>query len=411
MKNNEIGSPGTRRSALAEWALAACLVLGLAGWTACRRDGGHVPEGSGQDEHGHLSAGEGAGVSWQKPEFAELVRVLELTGEIVSDPDRSEVVTARIAGRIAEVKADLGQQLSRGDVLFVLDSPELLALKESFIRSALEHGLNRSADERARLLLDQQGIEAKAAEERRTQAGISRAQALAARESLLRLGLDRRQLDQAAAPDAPAEVVAAFMTSRLAVRAPRHGQVLERDLAAGEWVSADKPLFKISDSRHLWGLFDVPALGAQSLRGDAALELSIEGWSGPAPASRILRIHPKIDESTRTVKVRLGIDDPAGRIRPGAFATLRLKAPAGAKSWLVPGEALTAINGVFGVFLREGDGSRFLPLERSERDGAGRLVLPEELANREIATRGVFALKAALLLQSAGGDAHAGHGH
>lgn len=416
MKMNETGSPGIKARQAAKWILAAWLALGLAGWTACRENGAHEPAAHGQeepsrDEHDHLHVPAGARISWQKPEPGVPLRVLELSGVIVPDPDRSEVVTARIAGRVAEVRADVGQQLARGDVLCILDSPELLALKETFVRCALEHRLHQAADERARLLLAQEGIEAKTAEERRVQAGVSRAQYLAAREALLRLGLERRRLDLAAAADSPAEDVAVFMTSRLAVLAPRSGQVLERDLAAGEWVGADRPLFRIADNRRLWGLFDAPALDAQSLRDDAALELGIEGWSGPAPASRILRIHPLVDRDSRTVKVRLGIDNPQGRIRPGAFATLRLAAPAGEKAWLVPGEALTAINGVSGVFLREGDGFHFLPLERSERDGAGRLIVPEALAGEEIATRGAFALKAALLLQSAGGDAHAGHGH
>jgi|GEM_PF-6374937 Membrane-fusion protein len=442
---NEDGSPKARIIAVSRWPLAGLLALLLASGSACGGNGGRVPAGHdhsgdeqadhgpsgraagekdqaiaaeprpfpGRDEHDHLhvSKVENDRVSWRKPEKGEPLHVLELTGVIRPDLDRSEVVTARIGGRIAAVQADVGQRLARGAILFILDSPELLSLKETFIRSAQEQRLHQAAYERARILLPQQGIEAGTAEERRAQAAISRARYLAAREALIRLGLSPRLLDEAAAPDAPEETVSAFMTARLPVASPLAGLVLERDLVAGEWVSAEKPLFRITDNRRLWGVFNATAAQYELLRQDAEIELSIRGLTGPMPRSRILRIYPLVEESSRTVKVRLGFDNPGGHVRPGMFASARLRVPAGVRRWLVAGEALTTINGVAGVFLREGDGFRFLPLEQAERDGAGRLILPDALAGKEIVTRGVFALKSAMLLRSADGDEHAGHGH
>ncbi len=411
MKRNQNGSLRTGNFRFAAWATA--LWLALAGWTACRRDVGHDPAVQDRDEHDHLhlAAAESGGVSWRKPERGEPVRILELTGAIVPDLDRSEVVTARISGRIAAVKADVGQSLARGAILFILDSPELLSLKEAFIGSAHEQRLRQAADERARILLPQQGIEAGTAEERHAQAAISRARFLAARETLLRLGLSRKLLDEAAASDAPAATVSSFMTARLTVTSPLAGQVLERDLVAGEWVSAEKALFKITDNSRLWGVFNATAAQYEHLRQDADLELSIRGLPGPMPGSRILRIYPLVEEASRTVKIRLGFDNPDGRVRPGMFATARLRVPSGVQRWLVAGEALATVNGLSGIFLHEGDGFRFLPMERNELDGDGRLILPDRLAGKEIVTRGVFALKSALLLKSGGGDAHAGHNH
>jgi RND family efflux transporter MFP subunit len=442
---NEDGSVKAKIIPASRWPLAGILALLLVSGSACGRNSGrapashdhpgdeqadHVPAGSapgekdpgiaaaprpfsGRDEHDHLhvSEADSGRLSWRKPELGEPLHILELMGVISADQDRSEVVTARIGGRIAAVKADVGQHLARGATLFILDSPELLSLKETFIRCAQEQRLHQAAYERARILLPQQGIEAGTAEERRAQAAISRARYLAAREALIRLGLSLRLLDEAAAADAPEETVSAFITPRLAVASPLAGLVLERDLVAGEWVSAEKPLFRITDNRRLWGVFNATAAQYEHLRQDADLELSIQGLPGPMPRSRILRIYPLVEESSRTVKVRLGFANPGGRVRPGMFASARLRVPAGVRRWLVAGEALTTINGVAGVFLHEGDGFRFLPLEQAERDGAGRLILPDALAGKEIVTQGVFALKSALLLRTAGGDEHAGHGH
>ncbi len=374
----------------------------------------HEPkESTAAETHDHLHAPTGGGqdIRWQRPQWREAVSQLEMTGVIELDQRRTEWVTARISGRVASIRADIADRVQSGDELMVIDSPELLQLKEAFLRSAQELRLSRASLHRARDLAEQKGIEPKTLLERDTRFRIDEAQHLSARAALLRLNISSSSLKHVTADECSAELMESFLSPLLTVRAPLSGLVMERSVEVGEWVGSDRMLQRIADTQQLWGVFNATLPQAARLSKSAEVQVRIQGEERAHYTGRLDRIHPRLDAQSRMLPLRVLIDNPAGTLLPGMFASAQLRIVALEKKWLIPGQAHTLINGVGGVFVRDGDGFRFQPMPDVGRDGEGFLIVPQEWKHKEVVIEGVFALKAQMLLQSGSADPHAGHAH
>ncbi len=373
------------------------------------------PEGTDEesgDTHDHLHAsGAGEGIRWRRPEYGRPVRILEMTGVIDVDQKSSEWVTARIAGRVAAVKADIGDRVKTGDPLLIIDSSELLTLRETFLKSAQELRLNREAFSRARELALRQGIEAKTLLEREVQFRISETGHLTARAALLRLNHDPTQLDRVVADGSSRELVESFLDPLLVVRSPLSGVVSERDVEAGEWVTAERALQRITDPGSVWGIFKATTLQVSQLKESGEVDIRIQGEMKSRYKGQIDRISPQVDSRTRMLSVRVRIENTDGGLRPGLFAGARLRMMDSRECLLAPEQARVMVNGVGGVFVHEEDGFRFQPLPGVETDGEGRLILADDWKETDIVVEGAFALKAQMLLASGAADAHSGHAH
>jgi len=390
------------------------LLCGLLWPMACKRTGGDDHEANeSKSDHDHLHADEQTAqqIKWQKPQRRFPIRLHEMTGVIVVNQNSSEWVTAGVSGRVKSMKADIADRVRTGDELMVIDSAELLTLKESYISSSQVLRKSRAASNRGRVLAEQQGIEAKTVLERETQFRIDQAQHFSSRAALLRLGLDAAQLGRVVSDTCSEEELTAFLCSDLIISAPLSGVVMERHVEVGEWVTADKSLQRIADPDSVWGVFNATLMQAAQLNASAEIDIRIQGEKKNLYKGRIDLIYPQLDPQTRMLPLRILISNPDGHLRPGLFAGAQLRWQEPNECLLVDGQAHTLINGIGGVFLHEGDGFRFQPLAKADFDGEGFLIVPEAWKEFEIVTAGAFDLKAKMLLQSGAADPHAGHAH
>mgnify|MGYP001438348557 CR=1 FL=1 len=144
---------------------------------------------------------------------------------------------------------------------------------------------------------------------------------------------------------------------RYEVRAPLGGRVVQREATLGEIVSPDRDsLMVLADMKTLWVLADVPENRIHQVSLDALATVSIEALGGQNYTGKVSYIAPELNRETRTVQVRVEIEDGKTPIKPGMFAQVHLNLGpvdglAHAMPLIVPETAVQSFEGGQAVFV------------------------------------------------------------
>ncbi len=191
--------------------------------------------------------------------------------------------------------------------------------------------------------------------------------------------------------------------AELEVRAPRAGTITAQDIAEGRLVDATRSLFTVADLSNLWvwcdlyerdlaGLHDCLARG-QAPRVAVKVQAFDEAFPGV-----IDLVGSTVDETTRTIKVRVQLPNPAGRLKPGMFASIEVDLPAGGMVFLVPRSAVLSDEGQSFAFQHWKDD---LWLRRNVQVGKAQADKVEVLAGLDpdatVVSNGAFLLKSDVL--------------
>ena len=277
------------------------------------------------------------------------LREIELTysAEAVIEAVRQSTVAAQIAGRIVELRFDVGDHVRKGEVIVRIDeraASQALAASEAQVREAQAALANARAQfERSKQLASQKFISTAALDN--SEAGYKAAQA---RVSALLAGAGQ----------------AATERSFATVVAPYSGVVAARHVELGEMAAPGKPLMTGFDPSTLRVVANVPQaqVGAIQAFGKARVELpSLGKWLN----AKSVTIVPAADPRTHTTRIRLELPEDVRGVYPGVFARAHF-ATGKATRLLVPREAVLRRSEVTAVFVVGEDGA---PLLRQVRLG------------------------------------------
>jgi membrane fusion protein, copper/silver efflux system len=143
---------------------------------------------------------------------------------------------------------------------------------------------------------------------------------------------------------------------RVTIHAPISGVIAELGVREGMTVSAGSMLFKLVDVSTVWVNAEVPEAQAAQLRPGSAVEARVTGYPDAVFKGKVGALLPEVNAATRTLRARIELPNPAGRLKPGMFATLTFASQQGKQAVLVPSEAVirTGQRDVVVVALGEG---------------------------------------------------------
>ena len=147
---------------------------------------------------------------------------------------------------------------------------------------------------------------------------------------------------------------------RLAFEAPTSGVVLERLATPGMMATTGQPLFRIADTSEVWIVADVPESQLDIVREGARATVSARSLPGKQFIGTVSLIYPEIRAETRTVKVRVELENPEGLLLANMFADVEIESGTGAPVVTVPETAVIDTGERQVVFVDLGDG-RFEP--------------------------------------------------
>lgn len=301
---------------------------------------------------------------------------LTLPATIEGDPQGTQVVSAAIGGRVVALNRNLGEPVSRGQVLAVIESREAASL-----RAEVEAARARAALAQSNLAREQRLFKLRVSPERDLIAART-----AATEANIAVRLAQQQLSAAG--------VGGGALNRIGVTAPAAGRITARPVVLGQTVAADAELFRISNLSRVAGTMSLSPADAAQVSVGTPVELSSGGRRTSASVSFV---SPVLDETTKLVTVIALIDNRAGQWRVGEPVTAVIQLPRSeAASVTVPASAIQTVEDRQVVFVRTPTGFKATPVRIGAR-GSGTVVVTSGLTGRdEIAGTGSFTLKAEL---------------
>lgn len=382
------------------WILTAAIlalvgIIGLA-WMASKKSSTdvNVETAAAEEEHSENETGrevklepetlasaniETEGVT-QRPAIAKLY----VTGAVELNPEKTEMATPLVGGRIERVFYGVGDYVNRGATLAVVSSPQLAQLHgkmhEARTRFELaERNLARvqKAENRVSILQAKARLDEAEATLRRTkrlieleagagkdliaaetnyktakadydfQTNISlnkeiqeaRAEVETSRVDLRHIQDEMRSLGVSVSLDEPDDHTKD--TSLVAVRAPLSGVITERKFNAGAGIDAAAPIFAISNLSTVYVIANVPeaSVGKLSVGSPAEIKSPSIGTINGV----ISYIDPRLDETSRTARVRVEVPNANGKLRAGMFTEVGFYAgtnEATGEELVVPSEAI-----------------------------------------------------------------------
>jgi len=272
-----------------------------------------------------------------QPAAAQPVSPQLLTPGIVeSDPAVTAVVLAPLAGRVEELPVELGQRVTRGQVVAVLDSPDLGQANDDNVKALDALALATKNLERQQQQIKIGVISDRDLDQARSDHAQAQAEATRTQARLVALG--------AAAGDAS-------HSARLVVRAPVAGSVTGLNVARGNMLNdPTQPVMTIADLSTVWvtALVAEKDLGSVKVGQDAQVRLS--AYPDRVLRGRVTSVSDVIEPDSRRDKVRIALPNPDYALRPNMFATVTLLGPNNSQV-IVPTSALLMNNDRTSVFV------------------------------------------------------------
>jgi cobalt-zinc-cadmium efflux system membrane fusion protein len=230
---------------------------------------------------------------------------LDVTGVVQPDIARAVPVISLASGRVVEMKARLGDTVTKGQLLLRVRSNDVSGAYQVYLKAANDERLARQQLERAQILYDKGAIAKGALEQAENTAGDATADLNAATEQLQLLGIDK---------DHPSGIVD--------IVAPTSGVITDQQVtnAAGvQGLSGPNP-FTISDLSYVWIICDVYENDLDAVHVGEYADIRLSAYPNRVLKGRIDNILPVLDPTIRTAKVRLEVPNP-GSMRVGMFVT------------------------------------------------------------------------------------------
>lgn len=397
----EISGPGWGAPARRRWPLIALgvAIVALGTWVLSRR---------GRDASGGTQAAAEAGASVadsvvrldtaaQRMAGIETMVVspsagglLTANGTITYDANRVSVIASRVEGRISSVRADLGQVVSPGTTLAVVESPEVAQIRGDL--------------ERARVNLDA----ARRNFERETRLF---AQSITPQKELLQAEAEFRSVEadyNSALSRLRAVGAKPGSGSAFGLVTPVRGTIVERNASPGQLVGPAADIFTVADLAHVWITVDVYEGDVARVRPGATATVIPAALPNESFTGRVTYAGGVVDPASHTFKVRVELSNAGLKLRPGMFAQVRIQtasadSTSAVASYVVPELAVQEVGGQPIVFVAGAVAGQYTvrPITIGSRAGSGHVVITAGLRDGErIVTRGAFQLKSELTKSS-----------
>jgi RND family efflux transporter MFP subunit len=258
-----------------------------------------------------------------------LQHTVRTVGAVRYDETSLADINLRLEGWIRDLYVDYtGQPIQKGQPLFTIYSPDLLATEQEYLlalktRDQVRESVIPEARERAEQLV------------------------ASARRRLVLWEIPEHEIhaldEKREAPD-----VVLF-------RSPVSGFVLEKQAVQGLHAMPGQTLYKVANLSTVWVEADVYEQEMALARIGQRAKVTLDAYPGETFNGRAIYIYPVVEENTRTVKVRFQFANPRGRLKPGMYANVEIRGR-DAAGLTVPANAVLDAGADKVVFVAQGDG-------------------------------------------------------
>lgn len=244
-----------------------------------------------------------SGIETATVERKSVHQTIETVGRIDLDESRMATIAAYVDGRVERLFADYtGVRVAKRDHLVRLYSPQLYSAQVEYLQS--------------RQALKQMGDRTLQSVRKAQQSLVSNS-----RQKLVELGMTDEQIKEL---EKSGEA-----QSRLTIYTPIGGTVTEKKVVEGQYVDAGEPIYRVANLSTVWLMLELYPEDAAKIRFGQQVEAEVRSMPGEVFVGRVAFIDPVVDPQNRTVGVRVELLNEEGLLRPGDYASARVRVPIG----------------------------------------------------------------------------------
>ncbi|CUQ68027.1 efflux RND transporter periplasmic adaptor subunit [Candidatus Nitrospira inopinata] len=278
---------------------------------------------------------------------------LTLFGKVAYGEDRYSRISSPLQGRVIEVRARLGDRVKAGDILLVVDSPDIAQAYSEYVKEDSELEYAARAYELAKDLYEVKALALKDLKQAENELVKARAEFRRAKERLLSLRVTPEELDK--------PLDKQTITSRFELKSPLTGVVVERTVTPGQLVTGEI-LFTIADLDQLQVLADLYERDVALVKEGQSAVVKVEAYPDVDFPARVTAVGDIVDSATRTIKVRAQVNNKDRLLKPEMFARLQLDLSEAGRFLTLPREAVLEKDGKQFVYVAE-DSGRYVKRE------------------------------------------------
>lgn len=314
-----------------------------------------------------------------------------VTGRVSFNEDRVSHLGPRTEGYVEQIQGELGAEVVPGELLAVLESPEVGARRADLSESRMIQDIAEENFERQQRL-EAQGISSRRelldaeAELRRAQASVQRAS-----ERLAALGASEGE------------------GAEFTIRAPYAGVIVEKHATRGEVMEPTDRLFTVADLSNLWIELDIYERDLPKVREGQSVTVTTSAYPEHLFEGVIVYLADIVDAERRTVHARVEVENRERLLRPGMFATAGISVPEGTPVVAVPRDAVQSVEGSDVVWVPGDEAGEFVGrpvLTGQELVGDRVEILAGLAAGEPVVVKGAFTLKSEHEEGEFGGHSH-----
>jgi cobalt-zinc-cadmium efflux system membrane fusion protein len=310
-------------------------------------------------------AAERAGVAILPVLTGSFTETIAANGEVNYDQTRLAPLSARVAGRVWKVFKNVGDKVRRGDVLTIIDAPDVGKAKSEFLQALVR------SRQRSRALADlKSAAQIVPAQVREAEAAAREAEIklLSAEQALINLGLPvhakdfgndaieqaSRRVRLAGLPPSIREKLdpETAPANLLPVVSSLDGEVLACDVVAGESVVAGGVLFTVADISRFWLTLHFAPEDARFLALGQTVRFKPDAVASEIE-SKLTWIAASADDKTRRIAARAELANEDRTVRAGVLGAGRVLLREDPEAIVIPAEAVQLVDGSHVVFVRD----------------------------------------------------------
>lgn len=318
-------------------------------------------------------------------------------GKIVTNPNNFAKVGSLISGRIAKIHSKLGDFVKKDEVLFEIESTEIVEIVSDFISSKSELEVAKANFERLENLKKSEIGSAKDLLEAKSQFEIASANFKAADLVIHTIGFTDKDLDEIFESDSHSKVL-------FKIRAPISGEISFSEIKLGQFVSEEITVFEITDYSKVWVKVSLFEKDFGKIQNDNKVEIKLPTQNSIL-SGKVIRIGKTLSEVDRTIPLIVELEKPQGLI-VNSFVEVSIF-PNSKLTLAVPNKALQFDSGKNFVFVEE-EPNKFEKKDVlvGQKFDNYTEILSGLSQNDKIVVEGSFYLKSKLAGENIGGHSH-----
>jgi len=327
--------------------------------------------------------------------------MLRVSGHIALADNRTWRVGIRTDGLVVGVFAGVGDYVRKGQILARYHADEVRDSRAKYHAAQAELARAQAAAALAQRNLERAGtlLELKAASQQ--QVDQARQDAVAAQSAVRSAQIEVDRLKDLLEDDlrVPAEPKAGDETAdQVPIIAPASGFILEKNVTLGKAIDTMDDTFVIGDLSQVWMLASVRQDQLGSLRLGQPARVNVAGVAGQQFGGRIANLGQTLDPQTRTMQVRIVLNNSGNQLRPEMLATAEIPAGPPRETVLVPSDAIQQIDGQDVVFVRTAaDHFSVRAVQTAETRNGETPIVQGLKGGEQVVVKGSFVLKSQLL--------------